>query len=125
MQRVWGAALEGLVGERQGGAPANGAMRRIARTDAVSPILRKPGVQVMAVTRISLSGTQNPLTTPPTSNIMPAAPAHIAPGSERAPRTPILPRQMSGQGKAALTRRTEPRRSKGDDFLQRLRESGL
>jgi hypothetical protein len=88
-------------------------------------ILRKPWVQVMAVTRISSSGTQNPLNTPPPPIIMPAAPAHIAPGPERAPRPPILPRQMSGTGQAALTRRTEPRRSKGDDFLQRLRESGL
>jgi hypothetical protein len=57
--------------------------------------------------------------------IMSAAPARPTPGSERAVRPPILPRQVSGPVHDTTTRRTEPRRERGDDFLQRLRESGL
>lgn len=56
---------------------------------------------------------------------MSAAPARPTPGFERAVRPPVLPRQVSGPVHDTVARRPEPRRERGDDFLQRLRESGL
>jgi hypothetical protein len=80
----------------------------------------------MAVTNVAQHGTQNfAIATQHQRSIMSAAPARPTPGFERAVRPPVLPRQVSGPVHDTAARRPEPRRERGDDFLQRLRESGL
>lgn len=81
----------------------------------------------MAVTSFSRLGDQNFPT--PSENqqktTMSALPARFAFGAERALRPAVMPRQVSGPVPAKPVRRSEPRPVKDDDFLQRLRESGL